>query len=967
MIDAAEPLSLVLWGVFFLAAGMYPLGFMLGASCSPCCGGDCGTIFYRCLRQKSVDGSLSDTPSKTIYLLKDAGIIRASSTASATMSVNIQPHGYLSDGESVVYTVPVKGYGESFGLGVECPGVSGSITVRVEGRDFPLRFRDVWLGGVWAGTTFSVSRVAGVIDTDYSDNLSASVSSEIVGVTVASEFGIDVKQFLDGSEVTDAALRGLLTVSQPYFEAWSDVVRVPKINVSLAGNGSLFRYIQSPCIVTWLVRVRRGTTTTHFRVSTEVNPATSPPSVPAGMTQATIQPLPDVADTQIPDDVAPVVTGASVLAKGHSFRGYFANVPVTLSLSGRCTVDVRSFYLGEFTATGNTAPTQLGPRLYANGSANASRPFDKHVFRVEHYVGQYAGEEYDFEKVGQYRRGDISLPVSYGRQTGSGYVTDRYEMQIVEPSPLCGMNLCDMPKDLLPPGVTFTPTAGTKWGCKNAYPLVLGNPNGGCAYSHSSNECYAEGSASISLFDFVRQSLPYLAAYPFYRWSSAFDALSWLELTPGDVVTSSGTYSIAGTYDPAAHRYGRCLPASMPSSWLSAGRGGACHPSETTVTLSSIAPSPPGPLDRDGVDDGVQSSIFQQDPDGRVRIEAARWDGYLPLLEGDWVLPVAAMSQARSLYGGYQNSNGCDMTVYSLLFNFPNGASGGVDYVRTDTNTQGVCSTAYRLCVNYSFPPFLGGGGLYTMTRPSTLFCTDVAEGAASIITIGSRVFASGRSSIPSRTYAITTAVSLSSDLMPQCRSVTFSPTELTVQPNATVTVSPTGEVRPSGPHERCGYSIAGWPHNSIFASQNASETDRTQKFVVVSDGSTPQQITLNVSAGGCSGISTAVDLSSASPNWNEFGMYYTYFPDVRYNLTNAPVSGGCATMPVIVGDASCRWSAAVVPETATWLTLDVSSGSGPGAVKVTVAPSDGVPRGAGVRLSLVSNPAKSFTFQVNQ
>ena len=36
-IQSVDPPSLVLWGMFALAAGMYPIGFMLGSTCSPCC------------------------------------------------------------------------------------------------------------------------------------------------------------------------------------------------------------------------------------------------------------------------------------------------------------------------------------------------------------------------------------------------------------------------------------------------------------------------------------------------------------------------------------------------------------------------------------------------------------------------------------------------------------------------------------------------------------------------------------------------------------------------------------------------------------------------------------------------------------------------------------------------------------------------------------------------------------------
>jgi hypothetical protein len=36
-----DPLSLLMQGIWLLAAGMYPLGFMLGSSCSPCCPQPC--------------------------------------------------------------------------------------------------------------------------------------------------------------------------------------------------------------------------------------------------------------------------------------------------------------------------------------------------------------------------------------------------------------------------------------------------------------------------------------------------------------------------------------------------------------------------------------------------------------------------------------------------------------------------------------------------------------------------------------------------------------------------------------------------------------------------------------------------------------------------------------------------------------------------------------------------------------
>lgn len=54
-IQSADPPSLVLWSLFAFAAGMYPLGFMLGSSCSACCN-PCGLC---------ETGSLPDTVTVT--------------------------------------------------------------------------------------------------------------------------------------------------------------------------------------------------------------------------------------------------------------------------------------------------------------------------------------------------------------------------------------------------------------------------------------------------------------------------------------------------------------------------------------------------------------------------------------------------------------------------------------------------------------------------------------------------------------------------------------------------------------------------------------------------------------------------------------------------------------------------------------------------------------------------------------
>lgn len=56
MVDATEPLSVILWAVFAFAAGMYPLGFMFPTPCSKCCKPPCEDLFEfkRCARFEAV-------------------------------------------------------------------------------------------------------------------------------------------------------------------------------------------------------------------------------------------------------------------------------------------------------------------------------------------------------------------------------------------------------------------------------------------------------------------------------------------------------------------------------------------------------------------------------------------------------------------------------------------------------------------------------------------------------------------------------------------------------------------------------------------------------------------------------------------------------------------------------------------------------------------------------------------------
>jgi hypothetical protein len=112
MVEQVESLSLVLWGVFSLAAGMYPLGLMLGAPCSPCCDSNagCEPLFHRCLRELSVNGSVPAkalyVPSLEIFTHAEAALVKASEKAVVSVTITIPSLAavHLNPGEQLVYS-----------------------------------------------------------------------------------------------------------------------------------------------------------------------------------------------------------------------------------------------------------------------------------------------------------------------------------------------------------------------------------------------------------------------------------------------------------------------------------------------------------------------------------------------------------------------------------------------------------------------------------------------------------------------------------------------------------------------------------------------------------------------------------------------------------------------------------------------------------------------------------------------
>jgi hypothetical protein len=461
MIDSVEPLSCVLWLVALFAAGMYPLGFMLGAPCSPCCDSNagCTPFFHRCLRELSVDGSdpakALQVPSREIFTHAEAALKRASETAIVSVTVTVPSLAavHLTEGEQLVYQVSV-----------------GLSTMIVPG-------------------TFSAP----------ADNPSAVVTITLVGRTLNPNdpaYREQAPPVVSGSTVTI------------YASPVSQTVTLSEIEIDLANT------TQSGC--TLQTCGARPTSAGVTRVSgreRDLFPQFYRPTVTASITSLAL-------DKWIVD--------GSVMRDGFLLR------------------------------------------------------------------------ELDFERAEQFLNGELAIRkqrqyTRFDPPTRTFIpVTDYVDVQVSEYSPLCEMPLCNVAPiqtkildELLPTGVTYTPAANEKYGCKDGYEFVLGNPNGGCTYSHTTNECNSVVSRSIGLLEFWKQySLDAVvngrSTSAGFSFSSMPDVLTWMDYEPDPIVKSGATYTVGGAYDSAAGRYGKCL--SGGEAW-EPGPDGECYPYEVEVNV----------------------------------------------------------------------------------------------------------------------------------------------------------------------------------------------------------------------------------------------------------------------------------------------------------------------------------------------------------------------------------------------
>lgn len=181
-IQSADPPSLVLWSLFVFAAGMYPIGFMLGSTCSPCCGAppcsQCTTGELPDTVTVTFDGFTDQTPGPDLISLSFSSCFGGGASARVTA-----PGGDPDTDKGPISAVSLTNAGSGYAkLGRVGPtltisggsGTGATFTPTLTSTDDSC--------GV---PTWSISSVAFKDGTGYADGEELSVT-EAVGDTAAS-------------------------------------------------------------------------------------------------------------------------------------------------------------------------------------------------------------------------------------------------------------------------------------------------------------------------------------------------------------------------------------------------------------------------------------------------------------------------------------------------------------------------------------------------------------------------------------------------------------------------------------------------------------------------------------------------------------------------------------------------------------------------------------------------------------
>jgi hypothetical protein len=456
MIDSAEPLSLVIWAVFAFAAGLYPLGFMLGAPCSPCCGGDEEWFdFNRCIRFVNVDTSAPrtsystsetvDTPlhgfSRTVSRPEEVGARRVATKLTLPFSFVVDSSAMaLSDGETRTGVYALK-YNAPDG---QQDAVQWTVTL--QGVTMPLT-------PPTSAISFQVQSTSGQYEFSYeigagwtSANAPRSVSVYSAEVLFTDSDGVPSfgSQFLDGLVVTEAALKSMLSAE---ITSGNDL----QATLRFTPSQQVFRYVPqgSNVRLRYVIEHARGNTRRYRVLTVRVLQGGTPdPVPPGGLTPPSFSP-PDYADTPTPSPVPPAFAGDAPLAKTATVYSTSADQtiecpPVEISPTGQL---LRTEDYSKAVVTSAEHLTILQPSAFVYGSALEygwiMRPYDPFYGTYSFNYPAYSTLNawiYDTERVADWLNGEGTVPYNSGQLISP--TDSSWTMQVSDPVAFCGYPLC---------------------------------------------------------------------------------------------------------------------------------------------------------------------------------------------------------------------------------------------------------------------------------------------------------------------------------------------------------------------------------------------------------------------------------------------------------------------------------------------------------------------------------------------
>lgn len=537
MIDSVEPLSCVLWAVAFFAAGMYPLGFMMGAPCSPCCDPQCGDEpieFIRCIRFVNTDTDAPPTTyaagetvsqplhgfSRAVTRPEQIGAKRVGTKADFTARiVLLESASAMSDGETQSATYRYR-YLSPTGADL---GTAKQWNVTLVGVTRPLTMPSVVSTLQYQVGTGSFNANPA---REYSVGLLADSTSAAVSATVHSVAVVSGAQFLDGNTATDQVLKAMLTATIPLRNGTTWVTRL-----AFAATNAQFQHVPTGTSITleYVIKHSRGTQHRYRTFAMTVLKFGSPVAIPAGGLSPLSLSQPAAIDTPYTatlatysnDDPDAVSIYSSDVA-GEKVLNTIEVVPVAEQM--RRTVSLtanNSQHLLPSNVSFGYAFTEYGYIM---------RPFDPgggYAFDSNNHPAN-SPWNYNVEEVESFLSGGYTLPYN----SGTSLVThnNTWTMEVTEPTQFCGVPLCsqNIQSDVIAKSVRCTPgslpatitrAVGTfnnpchGQGSPAQFAMPLSTVS--CSYFGARDTCRTVGSIARKYNDDTVDTLPYLIVTEF--------------------------------------------------------------------------------------------------------------------------------------------------------------------------------------------------------------------------------------------------------------------------------------------------------------------------------------------------------------------------------------------------------------------------------------------------------------------